>query len=287
VSDLLARLVAWATNQDDVRALVLTSTRAMTDAPVDEFSDYDVILAVTDAARWASDRSWQSACGSPLLRWGDENALYGHTTYFRGVVYEDFAKVDYTLWPVDLLDAVAEHETLPAGLDYGYRVLLDKDGRCRGWPAPSRSAYIVARPTEAAYRALVEQFWWDATYVAKALRRGEVFFARSFMLEHDLKLQSLLRMLEWRIAADQGWAFAPGVYGRGLERHLASRPDLLATLDATYTGPGIDATWTALFHLTGLFRRVATEVAEALGYAYPRDIDERMIAYLTAVRERG
>jgi len=36
--------------------------------------------------------------------------------------------------------------------------------------------------------------------------------------------------------------------------------------------------------LIELFRRVATEVAAALGYAYPLEIDELMRAYLSTVR---
>ena len=191
-------------------------------------------------------------------------------------------KVDYTIWPDALLEALAERETLPPGLDHGYRVLLDKDGRTRRWPQATYTAYILDRPSEAEYRALVEEFWWGTTYAAKALRRGELFFANSFMLEHDLKIDALRRMLEWGVAADQDWSFAPGVYGRGLERHLD--PEILHELADTYASLDPDEIWMALFRLIELFRRVATEVAAALGYAYPLEIDELMRAYLSTVR---
>jgi len=280
---VLDTLVAWAERTDGIRAMILTSTRARDEGPVDEFSDYDVILAVTDPASFAhGDLGWQAAYGTPLVRWGDEDQLHGRTTYFRGVIYEDQVKVDYSIWPDALLEAVAERDTLPPGLDHGYRVLLDKDERTRRWPQPTCTAYVLGKPTEVEYQALVEEFWWGTTYAAKALRRGELFFANSFMLEHDLKILTLRRMLEWRIAVDRAWSFAPGVYGRGLERHLDHKTlreltDISASLD-----PG--EIWTALSRLIDLFRRVASEVALALGYAYPREIDERMSAHLTAVR---
>ncbi len=282
---VLEALVSWGERTDDVRAMILTSTRATADGPVDEFSDYDVILVVTEPASFAhGDLAWQSAYGTPLVRWGDESELHGLPTSFRGVVYDDHVKVDYSIWPDALLDAVAEHDTLPPGLDHGYRVLLDKDGRTRGWPAPTYTAYILARPSAAEYRALVEEFWWGMTYAAKALRRGELFFAHSFMLEHDLKLIALLRMLEWSVAADRDWAFVPGVYGRGLERHLGR--EILDELAATYPGHTADEIWSALFGLTDLFRRLASDVAAALGYAYPQELDERMTSYLAEVRDR-
>ncbi len=280
---VLDTLVAWGERTPEIRAMTLTSTRARAHGPVDEFSDYDVILAVTDPAGFAhGDLGWQTAYGTPLVRWGDEDELYGRTTYFRGVIYQDHVKVDYTIWPDALLEALAEHETLPPGLDHGYRVLLDKDGRTRRWPRPTSTAYILNRPSEAEYRALVEEFWWGTTYAAKALRRGELFFATSFMLEHDLKIDALRRMLEWRIAVDRAWSFAPGRYGRGLERHLDR--ETFQELSDTYASLDPAEIWTALFRLIELFRRVAAEVAVALGYAYPAETDELMRAYLSTVR---
>ncbi len=42
---VLDTLVAWGERTHGIRAMILTSTRARIDGPVDEFSDYDVILA--------------------------------------------------------------------------------------------------------------------------------------------------------------------------------------------------------------------------------------------------
>jgi aminoglycoside 6-adenylyltransferase len=41
-------LLRWAEHQPDLRAMLLTSSRAIPDAPTDVFSDYDVILALSD-----------------------------------------------------------------------------------------------------------------------------------------------------------------------------------------------------------------------------------------------
>jgi aminoglycoside 6-adenylyltransferase len=282
--DVMARLIAWGEGHPDLKAIILTSSRAIDAGAVDRFSDYDVILCVTDATAFADgDHAWQRACGRPLVRWGDEGELHGNETYFRGVIYEDFVKVDYTIWPEALLEAVADHPRLPAGLDHGYRVLLDKEGRTGAWGSPTHTAHVLAMPTEQEYLALVEQFWWDATYVPKALHRGELFFASSFVVEHDLKVQALRRLLEWRVAIESGWSFVPGPYGRGLERHLPD--EIVSALPATYGGYAAEETWSALSHLIELFRPIAREVADALGYAYPQEIDDRMTAYLANVRD--
>lgn len=45
---VLAKLANWGEENSLIRAFILTSSRARPGAPVDIFSDYDVILVVTD-----------------------------------------------------------------------------------------------------------------------------------------------------------------------------------------------------------------------------------------------
>lgn len=171
------RLLAWADRTASVRAVIVTSTRARPEGPPDELSDWDVIVAATDPSAFVDDLGWHAEIGTPLVRWGDEDELLGHRTWFRGVVYDDGSKVDFTVWPDRLLVAITAEKRLPVEFDYGYRVLHDPDGLTAAWPAPTSSAYVMTPPSEADYRAMIEEFWWGTTYVAKAVRRGELFFA--------------------------------------------------------------------------------------------------------------
>lgn len=281
-ADVLAKMVAWGNAQPTIRALILTSSRARPGGPVDALSDYDVILAATDAERFGQEEAWLSDYGELLVRWGDESELLGHTTYFRSAVYHDHVKIDYTVWPEALLGRVAQSPALPEELDEGYRVLLDKDGATAGWKMPTHKAFIPVRPTEAQYWALVEEFWWVATYVAKSLWRDEVVFAR-WVLTADLRDEALRRMLEWRIEIDHGWSLRPGVHGRGIEARLPA--DIRAELTDTCIGMGVEKDWAALWRTAALFRRVAGEVAGALGFIYPQAVDDRVSAFLRRVQQ--
>jgi aminoglycoside 6-adenylyltransferase len=265
-----------------VRAVVLTSSRARADGPVDALSDYDVVLVVSDPAALTADEGWQSAYRRPLARWGDEHELFGLPFSFLGIVHDDWTKVDYMLWPEELLERIADAKTLPDVLDVGYRVLFDRTGITERWPPPTYRAHIPSPPTQAEYDALVEEFWWSASYVAKGLWRGEIVFAK-FALDVDMKLGVLRRFLEWKIEIASDWSVKPGAYGRGLERLLD--PETVAELAATYVGSGVEENWQALFATTALFRRVATEVADALGLSYPQELDETASAYLAGIRE--
>jgi aminoglycoside 6-adenylyltransferase len=279
---VLERIVGWAKGLPTIRAVMMSSSRTRPDGPVDILSDYDIILAVTNSEEFGSDDAWQATYGPPMVRWGDQDEMYGLTTYFRGVVYQDYVKIDWTIWPDTLLERIAEQITLPDELDAGYRVLLDKDGRTVGWKTPTYKAFIPIRPTEAEYRAVVEEYWWGATYAAKSLWRDEIVFTK-WILDQDMKTVAMRRMLEWRFEIDHDWSVRPGVLGRGLKRYLPA--DIFEELVSTYVGPGIEDTWEALFRLNVLFRRVSIEVGAALGYVYPQEVDDQVTAFLEMVRE--
>jgi len=52
---VIRRLVGWAAGRAASRARPLTSSRANPEAPLDIFSDYDVILAVADIRPYFED----------------------------------------------------------------------------------------------------------------------------------------------------------------------------------------------------------------------------------------
>ena len=281
-AEVLGRIVAWAEDEPNIRSVILTSTRARPEGATDDLSDYDVILAVTDVPAFVAHAGWLGAWPEPLARWGDESELLGHRTVFRGVVHGDGTKIDWTIWPQELLGAIAAEKPLPDGLDVGYRVLLDKDGRAAQCPVPTYRAHIPSPPSAGEYREVVEEFWWSATYAAKGLWRGEVVFVK-FVLQSDIVLGPVRRVLEWLIEIENDWSVKPGAYGRGLER--LSPPDLAVELAATYTGPAVEDNWEALFRTAAFFRKIARCAGDAFGYTYPQEVDDGVTRHLERVRD--
>jgi aminoglycoside 6-adenylyltransferase len=209
---------------------------------------------------------------------------YGIERTANVVQYADGLKLDFTLWPVALLERIARAPSLPVELDAGYRVLVDKDGLAADLRAPTYAGYIPAPPDEVTYQATVNDFFVDAPYVAKCLWRDELLPAK-WCLDYDMKHVYLRPMLEWRMECDHGWAAPAGALGKGLKRRLP--PALWAELEGAYAGAGIADNWEALFRTMALFGRVAREVAARLGYAYPEDLDRRVTAYVRGLRDAG
>jgi aminoglycoside 6-adenylyltransferase len=281
---IVQHLIVWASTRRDVRAAILTSSLCNPNAPVDRLSDYDIIYVVEDIHPYHDNDAWMSDFGRVLVLWRDPIHLeYGQETFARITQYEqDGLKIDFSFWPVELLRRVVADPQLPPDLDVGYCVLLDKGGLTRGLQPPTYRAYIPNPPTQAEYLDVIEEFFHEATYVAKHLWRDDLMPAK-FQLEKDMKADLLRRMLEWRMEIDHDWSVKPGVMGRGLKRR--TRPDLWSDLEQTYVGAGLDENWSALFAAADLMRKVGREVGQALGFDYPEDLHQRVVRYLQWVKD--
>jgi hypothetical protein len=64
---VIAQRIQWAGHRDSIRAMLLTSTRAIPDAPLDISSDYDGVLVVKNIHPFYEDRSWLEDFGEVLV----------------------------------------------------------------------------------------------------------------------------------------------------------------------------------------------------------------------------
>ena len=274
----------WAEARPVVRAALLTSTLAVPGAEVDILSDFDIILILTDVRPFAENRGWLEDFGRVLALYRDPLEVNdGLLTSGNVTQYENGLKIDFTLWPVELLQKTAASPQLPPEFDAGYRVLLDKDRLTDHLQAPTYRGYIPSPPSEADYLRKIEEFFLDTGYTAKYLWRGDLMAAKT-LLDYFVKDEHLRPMLEWHMEIGHQWSLKPGPHGRGLQKWL--RPDLWAELGETYTGFGVGENWQALEKTIALMRKVAQEVGHHLGFAYPTGLDRRAVAYLDAVRKQ-
>jgi len=277
---VIEKLIQWADARESIRAMLLTSTRAIPNGSVDFLSDYDIVLVVKDIHPFFEERNWLEDFGEVLVVYWDPiytDPDYGIEKVANVTQYADGLKIDFTLWPVELLQKIIWSPLIHPELDAGYRVLLDKDNLTSEMKPPTYTSYIPTPPTYEEYQKAIHDFFSDAPYMAKCLLRNELLPAK-WCLDYDMKHVYLRPMLEWRVGLDQGWSVPMGWLGKGLKKHLP--PKLWSQLEDTYTGADVAEQWEALFRTMELFRQVAMEVGEGLGYKYPLDLDQRVTAYV-------
>jgi aminoglycoside 6-adenylyltransferase len=283
--EVLNAIIQWAKVKEAIRAVLLTSTRAVPNAHVDVLSDYDVILIVQDIQPLVSDKTWLSDFGDVLVVYWDAvypDPVFGLECCGNVTQYADGLKIDFTLWSVELFQKIVAAPALPDELDAGYQVLLDKDSLTETMQLPTFKAYIPKPPTLEQYQTHVNDFLTDAPYVAKCLRRGELMPLK-WALDYDMKHVYLRQVLEWYVGVKYNWSVPVGSLGKGLKKVLPS--DMWARLEQTYAAADLADNWRALAKTLELFRQVSTEVGEHLGYVYPNDLHQRVVAYVEQIKQ--
>jgi aminoglycoside 6-adenylyltransferase len=280
---VIDKIIKWANQKPDIRAVLLTSSRSKPDADLDEFSDYDIIFVAEDIKPYRENESWLEEYGKVLVVYRDPIEIrYGFERFIDVTQYESGLKIDFTLWPVELLKRVVGMEKLPDYIDDGYKVLLDKDGLTRGMKAPSGKAFVPKPPTEAEYLKFIEGFFHNTPYATKFIRRGDFFPLKSMF--NYMRYEKLRTLLEWKVEIEHGWSLKSGIYGKGLQKYLS--PDIFNEIENTHAGNGADADWKSLFRIMRLFSKVAREVGNSLDYVYPEELDKKMVNYLKIVKDR-
>lgn len=254
----LAELATWASEQDDVRAVLLLGSQARVDEPADEVSDVDVVLFVAEPARYLRDDAWVERFGEPLLTFVEPTAVGGFEE--RRVLFRDGLEVDFALPP-----AAAAGEIPPDAREVfarGFLVLYD-DGV--GLEPPELAASAAPPPTQAELDQLANDFWYHLLWAAKKLWRGEVLLAKQ-VCDGGLKWP-LVELARWRAHGADTWHDF-----RFFERWAGD--DLVEALGQTFASYDAEDVARALRATGDLFARLEDEVASRFGLTPSADRDE-------------
>ncbi|REC48494.1 AadS family aminoglycoside 6-adenylyltransferase [Chryseobacterium pennipullorum] len=278
----LEQITRWAEDNPDIRAVLLTSSLVNPYAPVDDFSDLDVELIFVNRTPYEADHEWLSLFGEPIAVIEEGDEVFEGKHAMKMVLYRDHVKVDFKLYHVTEFTEEVNQETLPEDWDVGYRVVIDKDDLTRNLKTPTYQAVMIQQPSEKEFRQVLNDFWWDTTYVAKCLKRGDIFYAK-FMSENILRTDYLVPLIEWYIAADHQWEnITTNKHGRLFKKYLPE--DLWRKTEATFSGSPIDENWRALFAFADLVHEVGTVLAEKLDFTYPDQLENDVRTYLNEVK---
>jgi aminoglycoside 6-adenylyltransferase len=271
--DLLRRIVSWAKRRNDIRALILTGSHARPEQADDPPWDHDVEVFTTDQPYYETSADWMSEIGSVWVHLPfpvDEDGYL-----MRLVVFEGGEKVDFGFAPISVLEHTVATQHLNDLYDRGYRVLLDKDGLAAQLPPPSHAAPVTPRPTEQEFRAAIEEFFFEAAHFPTYLRRNELWVVK--MRDWTMK-KLLLRMIEWHAIATKGEQHDTWHIGTRMARWTT--PEVWERLHEVFGRFDAADSRRALHATIALYRDLARETADALGYGYPDDVDHAISEYL-------
>jgi aminoglycoside 6-adenylyltransferase len=274
----LERLLAWAARRPDVDAILQTGSRMRGDGSVDEFSDYDIELYVADPTAYDGASPWLAELGEVMVHLPLGNPQVGLVT--RLVFFADATKSDIQIYPVARLDRMAAEGLDPFLHERGYRVLLDRSGWAARLPAPTRRRPRREPPTEAEFRAVCREFWFEAAHIPRSLRRGELWVVK----HRDWTMKEmLLRVLEWHAQAAHGQEHDTWYIGTKLRRWLD--PQLYERLGGVFARFDAEDSWRALAAQIALFEDASAQVARGYAFADPAAVGGPAAAYVRSFPE--
>jgi len=269
---IVERFRSWATEDSSVRAAMIVGSQARTTEPADEWSDLDLVVFHTEPEKLIASMEWFRRFGTVVLSMVEPTAVLNNKE--RRVIYSDGRDVDFAVFPASYLPYVARSPEGAAVLSRGYHVLVDKDHQLENVPEVlaqgRRPGGRLPRAEE--FEGLVADFWYHILWVAKKLRRGELWTAK---MGCDGYLKRLLvPMMEWQATVHDGVKTDVWHDGRFLERWAPSfvRSRIPATF-AQYDSKDVKR---ALRETGQLFSLLAREVATATGARYPADAEAKV-----------
>lgn len=278
----LERIIRWADNNSDIRAVLLTSSLVNPYAPVDDFSDLDIELVFERMQEYQDHNQWINLFGTPVSMIEEDHSYFDGKHAMKMVLYTDHVKVDFKLYEKSEFIKEVHEEALPEDWDIGYKVLIDKDALTKDLQLPTYQTAMIHKPSEKKFLQLINDFWWDTTYVAKCLKRDDLFYAK-FMSEDVIRTDYLVPLIEWYIAGNYNWKdITTNKHGRLFKKYLPE--ELWKRIEATFSGSNINDNWNALYSAADLVHELGTVLSDRLDVNYPQKLESDIRKYLDEVR---
>ena len=168
----------------------MSGSRTNSQAPQDEFQDYDVVYVVDDLDNLTSDLSWLDLFGKRII---EQEVGFSHRRLFL-MLFEDGNRIDLTLCPKQQIQEWVDSEA-------DYTVLKDDKGLFESYP-PSPKRYWTNPASQTDFEKSCNEFWWVSAYVVKGICRKQVIYTTDHL--YGICQQELLKLLAWQVAADKG-----------------------------------------------------------------------------------
>ena len=245
-----------------VEAVAMSGSRTNSQAPKDEFQDYDVVYLVENFEELISDLSWIDQFGKRII---EQEVRLEHRRLYL-MLFEDGNRIDLTLCPKEHIQEWVDSEA-------GFTVLEDEKGLFESY-SPSPKRYWTNPASQTDFEKACNEFWWVSAYVVKGICRNQLIYATDHL--YGICQQELLKVLAWQVAADKGTVDVGKNY-KYLFNYLPTEKEKEFSNLLDFSS--IEKLTQSLFATMQLFHREAQRLAQKLGFDYDKEVAEKMIQY--------
>ena len=220
----ILKLVLNISNEDDnIRAVLMTGSRANPDGPVDIYQDFDIVYFVKDIKPYWDNDAWiEDKFGKPAFMQKPESMSLippdNNGNYAYLMMFPDGNRIDLQITKETYVD-----DGEPAIL------LLDKDGTFPELNV-AKDYWYIEKPNQKFFSDCCNEFHWCLNNVAKGIAREELSYAmEQFQNVRDM----LMKMLEWYIGVNNDFAVSAGKSGKYFKKFLPK--DIYLKFTKTYS----------------------------------------------------
>lgn len=245
-----------------VAAVAMSGSRTNSQAPQDEFQDYDVVYVVENLDELITDLSWLDQFGKRIIE--QEVGLGQRRLYL--MLFEDGNRIDLTLCPKEHIQEWIDSEA-------GFTVLEDPEHLFEPY-SQNLERYWTSPASAIDFEKACNEFWWVSAYVVKGIHRNQLIYATDHL--YGICQQELLKILAWQVASDRGKVDIGKNY-KYLFNYLPAeqKKEFSNLLDFS----SLDKITQSLFATMQLFHREAQRLVQKLGFDYDKEVAEKMIEY--------
>ncbi len=260
-SEMLNLILQIAKNLQ-VEAVAMSGSRTNSQAPQDEFQDYDLVYVVDDIDNLTSDLSWLDLFGKRII---EQEVGFGHRRLFL-MLFEDGNRIDLTLCPKDHIQEWVDSEA-------GFTVFEDPEHLFEPY-SQNLERYWTNSATEKDFERVCNEFWWVSAYVVKGICRNQLIYATDHL--YGICQQEFLKILAWQVASDRGRVDVGKNY-KYLFNYLPAEKEKEFSNLLDFSS--IEKLTQSLFATMELFHQESQFLANKMGFDYDMEVADKMIEY--------
>ena len=258
----MLRLILQTAETLQIDAVAMSGSRTNSQAPKDEFQDYDVVYVVEDLDGLLADLAWLEGFGKRVI---EQHVLLDHRRLYL-VLFEDGNRIDLTLCPKEHIKEWVDSEA-------GFTVLEDPEHLFEPY-SQNLERYWTSPASAIEFEKVCNEFWWVSAYVVKGICRKQVIYATDHL--SGICQQELLKILAWQVASDRGKVNIGKNYKHLFQYLPAEKEKEFSNL---LDFSSIEKLTQSMFATMQLFHREAQILAQKMGFDYDKEVAKEMIQY--------
>ena len=274
-NEILELILNTAKEDENIRAVLMTGSRANPDCPADKYQDFDIVYFVKEVDPYWDNMEWiEDKFGKPALIQKPESMQLippdndGNFMYL--MLFPDGNRID-----LQITADTYEDDGEPAIL------LLDKDGT---FPTieEKEDFWYVQKPDQKLFSDCCNEFHWCLNNVAKGIARDEISYAMKQL--NECVRDMLVQMLAWYVGVQYDFSVSAGKEGKYFKKLLPA--GIYEKFTKTYSDADYEHMWDAAFEMLYLFGEVARYVAGQMHFTYDETEEKGIENYMLQVKEQ-